>query len=664
MSKKSLTLSLILPCYLFGDVYLGAISVNETAIQETSSIEIDLIANEQHQSNSLFDLFKNDSSLELAGGGASNAKRIYVKGAEGSALNITLDGAAQGKNIFQHRGNELGINPDILKVVDIRTAPDATKAGALGGSIEMTTKDAQDFVKNGKNAGAILQFGHNTNAQANTGSLTAYGVYDKHYGVVASVSGVNSENYEDGHNQEMYATAYEDRNYLLKFTLDNLDNHDLKISFNQNTNSGDMQWAKNGSDKGPTPENALLEKIVSTTTSYTLQHNYSGGKLLNLDTNINFTNVLVDREDENKQYENDNVGIKLQNHFYLDTQSLKNKISLGIQVVDEETTGVYECSTADCAINKYAPTSSLNKALFIQSKTTLSNLDINYGLRFDDYELETGFGEATDSTYSPNFGLEYRLGEKSNIYANYGQSSRMSGTIPFTWMTNVKKDTTYSSDLKAEKSTRYELGYNVGFDNLITNDDTFIFDANVFRTEFTDVIAGEDTTGKFGAGGRTLVDIYNIDYTYVSKGFELKASYYLDNYFGTLSYTQIDTNTFNEQTAGTSSEPIAVRRIAGWDNKKLVFNTGIDVTSGLSIDYTLTAVAGIDNADQVTRSGYVTHDISTKYQASKNEPWTFYLAVNNFTDTYYAPNTTLADSSGNFRRDMGRDFRLNVKYEF
>jgi hemoglobin/transferrin/lactoferrin receptor protein len=188
-------------------------------------------------------------------------------------------------------------------------------------------------------------------------------------------------------------------------------------------------------------------------------------------------------------------------------------------------------------------------------------------------------------------------------------------------------------------------------------------DANVFRSEFTDVIAGKDTVGKFGAGGRTLVDIYNIDYTYVSKGFELKASYYLDNYFGTLSYTQIDTNTFNEQTAGTSSEPIAVRRIAGWDNKKLVFNTGVEFLYGFSADYTLTAVADIDNPNQVTRDGYVTHDISTKYQPSKASAWTYYVAVNNLTDEYYAPNTTLADSSGNFRRDMGRDFRFSIKYE-
>jgi len=667
MSKKHLTLSLILPYCLFGDIQLSEITVNESIQETTNTMEIDLVESEQHQSNSVFDMFKNQSSVEVAGGGASNAKRIYLRGTESSTLNITLDGAQQGTNVFQHRGSEIGINPDILKVINVKTAPDASKAAALGGAVEMSTKDAQDFVKDGKNVGAIAKIGYNTNTNSKLGSLIAYGVYDKHYGVVASVSGSNNDNYTDGHGNEMYATAYEDRNYLLKFTLDNLNNNDLKISFNQNSNRGDMQWAKNGSDKGPTPVDAVLEDIASTTRSYTLQHNYNGGKLFNLDTNINYTNILVDRKDANLEYDNDKIGAKIQNHFYVDVANTKNKFSVGAQFEKEETTGSYACSPAgggsDCLINKYAPTSSLNKALFIQSKTTIGNLDINYGLRFDNYELETGFGKANDNTYSPNIGFEYSLGERSSIYANYGQSSRMTGTIPFTWMTNVKKDTSYSSDLKAEKSARYELGYNIALDTPFWDNDTFIFDANIFQSEFRDVIAGKATDGNFGAGGRTLVDIYNIDYTYISKGFELKASYYIDNYFATLSYSQIDTNTFDEKAAGIAKEPYAVRRIAGWDNKKLVFNTGAEFLNGLTLDYTLTGVDGIDDSQQVTRPGYATHDISVKYQASKKSSWTFYVAVNNLTDEYYAPHTTLEDTNGDYRADMGRDFRFSIKYE-
>jgi len=673
MNRKQIALSMIVPCYLLGEVQLGEISINETVEKKTNSIEIDLETIEQHQSNSVFDLFKNEASIDIAGGGSSNAKRIYVRGVESSTLNITLDGATQGKNIFQHRGNEIGINPDILKIVDVRTAPDASKSGALGGAVEMITKDAQDFVKDGKNQGGVVKAGYDTNTHSNNGSLIAYGVYDTYYGILASISGVNNDNYKDGDNNEMYATAYQDRNYLLKFTIDNLNNHDLKVSFNRNSNSGDMQWGRNGSDKGPTAADADIEKIVSTTTNYTLQHNYSASNLLNLDTNINFTNVLVNREDEGAEYENDTASIKLQNNFYLDTGSSKNKISVGVQFEDQESTSDAAVTSTHSSndLSHYAATSSNNKAVFIQNKTTFNNLDINYGVRFDKYEFETGLGEASDSTTSPNLGLDYKLNEKSKVYANYGEASRMTGTIPFTWTMNVVDYSTYSKDLKAEKSAKYELGYELKEEELFSDTDVFIFNANIFKTEIDDLIASYSGQKKSnggisyaGEGGAPLTDIYNSDYKYTLKGFEIKGSYFKDNYFATLAYTQIDTNVYDEKDTGEAGEPLAIRRVGGWDSKKIVLNMGTELFDRFSIDYTLTAVAGIDNDDQITRAGYVTHDISTKYQTNKKSPWTYYLAVTNLTDKYYANHTTLEDTNGEYRRDMGRNYKFNIKYEF
>ena len=124
-------------------------------------------------------------------------QRIYLRGIESSNLNISLDGAKQGKNMFQHRSNELGINPDLLKVVDVNTSPDASKAGALGGSIEMSTKDAQDFVRSNKKYGAIFKTGYNSNAYMKHGNATAYQVFDNNLGAYISISGVNSDNYKD-----------------------------------------------------------------------------------------------------------------------------------------------------------------------------------------------------------------------------------------------------------------------------------------------------------------------------------------------------------------------------------------------------------------------------------------------------------------------------------
>src|SRR5574344_1610720 len=178
INKKVIYLSLVISqSILFADTsILDEIKIEENKEFKTNSINIDLEKVEQSQANSVTEVFKNNSSIEV-GGGAINVQRIYLRGIESSNLNISLDGAKQGKNMFQHRSNELGINPDLLKIVDIKTAPDATKNSALGGSIEMSTKDAQDFVKGNKNYGSIFKTGYNTNAKQKYGNATTYQVF-------------------------------------------------------------------------------------------------------------------------------------------------------------------------------------------------------------------------------------------------------------------------------------------------------------------------------------------------------------------------------------------------------------------------------------------------------------------------------------------------------
>ena len=60
-----------------------------------------------------------------------NTQRIYVRGLESSTLNVSLDGAKQGKNMFQHFGNELGVNPDLLKTEATAVTPVRYKAVRL-----------------------------------------------------------------------------------------------------------------------------------------------------------------------------------------------------------------------------------------------------------------------------------------------------------------------------------------------------------------------------------------------------------------------------------------------------------------------------------------------------------------------------------------------------
>lgn len=660
--KIIITASFLMPQLIYCQTtVLEQIDVNEKKELKTNSVEIDLEKTEQNQVHSFFDLFKKESSLEVAGG-AINTQRVYLRGIESTNLNISLDGASQGKNIFQHRGNELRVNPDLLKTVDIDTSFDASKGAALGGSIEMTTKDAQDFATKNKKKGAILKSAYNTNSQSKLGSATAYEVFDNNFGAVATISGINSDNYKDGNGERTVATAYKDRDYFAKFSMLDVKNNDLRITINENENSINSQWA--GTDANPKPTN--LEKIVSTTNNYAIQHNYNPNNLLDLDTNLNLSQINLNRVEKNQEYENRAFEMEIQNHFNFDLVNTNNRFSVGGDIKNEDGKGSFAPHISDKNITKYAEVESKNQALFMQNRTTINDLGINYGLRFDDYSLQTGLGEATNHSFSPNIGLDYALNDNSTIYSNYGKSSRMTGIIPFTWLTNIKKDTTYSSKLEPETSTRYEIGYKFKTYDVFTNEDNAIFDINIFKTNIEDLIIAKDVVNGSGEGGRTIKDIYNSSNEFETKGFELKALYAYDIYLTSLSYTKSDANTINDDTNGVTGvdESISIRRVGAYDTKKLAGNFGVELTKTLYADYTLNAVSGI--LEPIQRSGYVTHDISTKWQPSVNSSWTYFFAITNLTDKYYASHSSIAvkNNAELYRYEAGRDFKFAIKYEF
>ncbi|MDX4068477.1 TonB-dependent receptor domain-containing protein [Aliarcobacter skirrowii] len=379
-------------------------------------------------------------------------------------------------------------------------------------------------------------------------------------------------------------------------------------------------------------------------------------------------NNLNIRLDGTREYENRNIGLKVQNHFDFDISSTTNRVSIGADYQKEHGKGSFEPHNLDKAVTKYSNLDSENKALFFQNRTTIGSLGFDYGLRYDYYTFETGLGKQSDDTFSPNVGIDYEATQNSLIYANYGKASRMSSIIPFTWALNTKIGSTYSKDLKAEKSNRYELGYKYSKKDTFLSDDYLSFNTNIFQTNIKDLIVSGAIGGGSGEGGRTLEDIYNRDDEFKSKGFELKLIYNYDIFSTSFAYTQIDTNAKNMDTNGTIyNEDQNIRRVGGYDSKKFVFNGGVEIIENLNINYILNAVAKTDvldsNNNEIRRAGYTTHDINLEY---KLKDWTLFFAINNLTNKQYAKATTIStkNQADVYRYEMGRDYRFALKYEF
>lgn len=183
------------------------------------------------QASSMSDVFRTDPSVDIGGGGV-NAQRIYLNGVEGTNLNITIDGARQGRSLFQHRGGLTGIDPSLLKKVEAKTAGGQQGLGALGGSISFETMDAQDLLKGEKAYGAKVRTGYASADKSKQGGVSVYGQAGKHLGLLAHVAAADRDDYRTGGGDKVLRSASDDRDYFLKFSLLDLNDHQVRLSLN------------------------------------------------------------------------------------------------------------------------------------------------------------------------------------------------------------------------------------------------------------------------------------------------------------------------------------------------------------------------------------------------------------------------------------------------
>ncbi|MFA6700517.1 MAG: TonB-dependent receptor plug domain-containing protein, partial [Thiomicrospira sp.] len=217
---------------------LPAVEVEQAAAVETFEHDIDMDYLSRTQANDLQDTFKLSPSVQV-GTGSRNGQKLFVRGVEDLNVNIKIDGARQGANVFHHQ-SRVQIDPFILKQVRVYTGPASADAGAgaLGGSVVFDTVDAQDLLQPGKTIGARLGGQYESASNLKGGLVSVYGQLGEHLGLLAYGRRNTNENVRVGGGEMLKSTegAYED--YLLKASLLDVDGHSLRLSAQRNQNDG------------------------------------------------------------------------------------------------------------------------------------------------------------------------------------------------------------------------------------------------------------------------------------------------------------------------------------------------------------------------------------------------------------------------------------------
>ncbi|ABM62670.1 TonB-dependent receptor domain-containing protein [Halorhodospira halophila] len=633
---------------------------------------------QRRQASSSAEIFRGEASAGV-GGGSRNAQRLYLRGVESNNLNVTVDGARQGRDLHQHRGGLTGLDPDLLRAADLDPRPAADQGpGALGGSVRFETVDAQDLLDPDEETGARLRAGYASADEAERGSATAFGRLGGDWGALAHIGAVNRDDYRVGGGDTMPYSGGRDRDYLARISRVPASGHQLRLGVQRNTFEGDHHYGSWGSDFGDPSETTRQDPVgqEQRRDTWTAEHRYRpADPHVDWQARVYRNDNRLERQDDNTTTRAVEQGGDLRNTFTLDAGPTRHRLTAGFDYYTED--GRSDPHGGGSRLSHQ----SRNFGAFVQNRMAWERLRLSAGLRYDDYVTDLQEETLQGDAVSPNFSAEYDLTAGWTAFAGYGEAVSGAGILPIGWLAYIDDEETNLNDgepFEAEESRRREGGLRYQGRDLITARDRFDFEATLFETRIKNSVERDDPWGTphqhnlppdrrhdaFWDEDAPLVGgVRNRPDPVRLRGYELRAAWGVGPYDARLSF-------LSAEAVDDDGDPVGViRRLGGGGGDRLVFDQRWAAHETLTLGYTLTWVGDHTDVpdDEPERDGYQLHDVQAEWQPWADDRLTLALAVNNLFDEQYAEHTSLAveeNDEWQIRDEPGRDVRVTGTLRF
>nr|WP_320134001.1 TonB-dependent receptor plug domain-containing protein [uncultured Holophaga sp.] len=646
--------SALLSCLVMGPVQaadtptLATVKVTATAEPEKAR-EVSVEAIQRTQAKDMAEVFSGEPAVSV-GGGSRAAQRIYLRGIEGTNLAITIDGATQGRSLFQHRGDIGGIDPELLKRVEIQTASAADQgASALGGSLKFETLDAQDLLEGPDRFGATLRTSYSSASNGQRAAATFYGLATQHLGVLLHASGENAHEYTSGDGSRVRGTGSDTRELFLKMSLLDAGPHSLRLSAERNHDHGDYIF-KADTTYSPT---AALEPQVGERTTYTADYRYrpEGSRWADLEVNAYSNKRSLEWRNSGNLIYDKTLGGDIHNTFRFDIGATRSRLTVGLDYLDGNGAYVNGSTGAKYGVGDIK---SENLGLYLQERLEVGPLAVSLGARRDRYESYYGATPVKGSELSPNARVQVGLGHGFSVLAGYSEAVRATSVVPIAWFGYTVENPTfnqksgkdsYGKAFMPESSTQREAGLTYEAKGFFAAGDTFTAQATTFRTRLLNLIQ------QVNAGSATVIGGFYNDDPVQSQGYELRAAWRKGAIQASAAFIHAD---LTDKTGATYT---LTRRVAAPSGDRFNADVHWQATSTLGLGYTLTAVSGLDNAS-TPLPGYTVHGVQAQWQATRR--LNLDLAVRNLGDKYYSDQTSTQVGMP----EPGRDVRVSAAYRF
>ncbi|MDF9826018.1 hemoglobin/transferrin/lactoferrin receptor protein [Ereboglobus sp. PH5-5] len=492
---------------------------------------------------------------------------------------IMQDGVRRSTNLYSNQSSSFRVDSDLLKQVDIVRGSSGISygGGAIGGIINMTTKDARDYILPGREVGLFLSARYDSNSLAQGYSAVAVApasvpldllvfVKQSHRGdlkladkvpLSATVSSDEISNDEDT------TTAF------VKVGWNIAPGHRLAFSIFKYDEEAETTWQSLYNQQYSTTTGPVFADLVQTDSILRYTANPAGSRWLNLNVTAYRSKGYLDRSysyvpisganagiEQSLNYKNQDKrkGLGAQNLMHFETGPVKHRLLLGADYENRKEDALYVLNAARTDFGSI-PNEYNDYGLFLQYEPRFLNerLALQAGGRYDSFKREVkGVPEDYDSSrFSPRIGVSAEILTGLVLLANYSEAFR--APTPHETSSDGPLNIVYwyrpNPDLDPELSAEYEFGFSWGKSALFSANDRFNVKAMYFTGRIKDMIALEEIEGAGTSPAGTPYATYQNIGRVKRDGVEVEMAYRMTQWGVNLSYEHL-----NQRDAATGKK--------------------------------------------------------------------------------------------------------------
>ncbi|MBR9971472.1 TonB-dependent hemoglobin/transferrin/lactoferrin family receptor [Magnetospirillum sulfuroxidans] len=592
----------------------------------------------------LRDILRDVPGVSFSGGPRAGVMSPTIRGLGDERVVIRIDNARQNYQVG-HKAR-LFVEPDLLKQVEVLRGPSSTMfgSGAIGGVINMTTKDAADLLKPGQLAGAMTRYSYASNPNENHVTGTAYARPVEWLDLLASVSHRNYGNLEDGQETKLVDSGDNLVSGLFKVSVTPAPHHKVTAQAERNISNTTIPLTADSSSNGAAANTADRDLVRN---SYALHYVYDDptDRMFNLRATLYRNETELDdyRASDRRHDERDQTteGFDIANTSRFAGLGSNHALTYGVEGYEDRQEGKRD----NVSTPGWYPDATMDIfGGFIQDEIGFGPLTVTPGIRYDSFDLSaTGQRERSDSAVSPRLAVAYQATPWAQPYVSYAQAFRApSLTTMFNSGQHYPGNNFIANpDLKPEKAQNFELGANL---------------------KWHDVLAKDKLTGKLAAYhnnvedfieqtiGGTTTTTRNISKARI-RGVEAELGYESLSWFGSLGAAMIRGKNVTDNTSINSIPADQVSLTIGHRFSEWGVETGWRAALVDSQDR-------IVNGSGTATGGYALHDLFASWTPPQlNDDVRLDFAVDNIFDKSYRPHDSAL-------REAGRNVKAGVTVKF